>query len=142
MTAPSDAFVAKLNADGAALAYSTYLGGNQMDEANSIAVDAAGQAHVCGKTSSHNFSVARAYQAACTPDFFLYDAELNLVYRGQLDDSRPGNGKLVTGLDLRAAMEALVAGQAPNASQKPSIGCNIKWKSGAEPEYFNPAGVS
>jgi len=74
--------------------------------------------------------VARAYQAACTPDFFLFDAEHRLVYRGQLDGSRPGNGIPVTGVDLRAAMDALLAGKPVNPEQKPSIGCNIKWKKG------------
>jgi hypothetical protein len=72
--------------------------------------------------------VARAYRAACTPDLFLFDAAGKLAYRGQLDDSRPGNGKPVTGRDLRAAVEAVAAGQAPSTDQKPSIGCNIKWK--------------
>ncbi len=73
--------------------------------------------------------VARAYSAACTPDFFLFDASRGLAYRGQLDDSRPGNGKPVTGKDLRAAMDAVAAGERPGVSQKASIGCNIKWKS-------------
>jgi len=72
--------------------------------------------------------VARAYQAACTPDFFLFDAQRKLVYRGQLDDSRPGNGIPVTGADLRAALDAVLAGKPLAATQKPSIGCNIKWK--------------
>lgn len=72
--------------------------------------------------------VARAYDAACTPDFFLYDRELKLVYRGQYDDARPGNNQPVTGADLRAALDALVNGAAPSADQRPSIGCNIKWK--------------
>ena len=81
-------------------------------------------------------TVARAYTAACTPDFFLFDAKRQLVYRGQLDDSRPGNGKPVTGRDLRAAMDAVLAGQPVNPDQQPSIGCNIKWKSGYEPAYF------
>lgn len=72
--------------------------------------------------------VARAYSAACTPDFFLFDAQKRLVYRGQLDDSRPGNGKPVTGKDLRAAIDAVLAGKSINPNQKPSIGCNIKWK--------------
>lgn len=81
-------------------------------------------------------AVAKAYRAACTPDFFLFDAELKLVYRGQLDDSRPGNSKPVTGRDLRAAIEAVLAGNAPSASQTPSIGCNIKWKPGNEPDYY------
>ncbi len=71
---------------------------------------------------------ARAYDAACTPDFYLFDKDLKLAYRGQFDDSRPGNNELVTGADLKAAMEALIAGEKPPQDQKPSIGCNIKWK--------------
>ena len=81
-------------------------------------------------------AVAKAYRAACTPDFYLFDRDQRLVYRGQLDDSRPGNGLPVTGKDLRAALDAVLAGQAPIPNQKPSIGCNIKWKPGNEPEYF------
>jgi thiol-disulfide isomerase/thioredoxin len=80
-------------------------------------------------------TVARAYQAACTPDFFLFDREKRLVYRGQLDDSRPGNGIPVTGKDLRAALDAVLAGQPVPKDQKASIGCNIKWKAGNEPKY-------
>ena len=80
--------------------------------------------------------VAKAYRAACTPDIFLFDKEHRLVYRGQLDDSRPGNGILVTGKDLRTALDAVVAGKPPASTQKPSIGCNIKWKPGNEPDYF------
>jgi peroxiredoxin len=82
-------------------------------------------------------ATAKAYTAACTPDFFLFDATQQLVYRGQLDDSRPGNDKLVTGKDLRAAMDAVLAKQTVNPDQKPSIGCNIKWKPGNEPVYFS-----
>lgn len=74
-------------------------------------------------------AVARSYQAACTPDFFLFNREKQLVYRGQLDDSRPGNGIPVTGKDLRAALDAVLAGKPVASEQKPSIGCNIKWKS-------------
>jgi peroxiredoxin len=80
-------------------------------------------------------SVAKAYKAACTPDFFLFDDGRKLVYRGQMDDSRPGNGKPVTGADLKAAMDAVLAGKQVPGSQKPSMGCNIKWKSGNEPAY-------
>lgn len=80
--------------------------------------------------------VAKAYTAACTPDFFLFDADMKLVYRGQLDESRPGNDKPVTGRDLRAALDAVVAGKSVDQDQKPSAGCNIKWKSGNEPPYF------
>ncbi len=80
--------------------------------------------------------VAKEYQAACTPDFFLFDAAHRLVYRGQFDDARPGNGQPVTGRDLRAAAAALLAGRAIEVEQKPSLGCNIKWRSGNEPEYY------
>lgn len=74
--------------------------------------------------------VAKAYRAACTPDFFLFDGRRKLVYRGQLDSSRPGNGVPPSGSDLRAAADAVLAGRLPSADQKPSIGCNIKWKAG------------
>lgn len=80
--------------------------------------------------------VAKSYTAACTPDFFLYDAARKLHYRGQLDDSRPGNGKPVTGADLRRAIGAVLEGRASLALQRPSIGCNIKWRPGQEPAYF------
>lgn len=83
-----------------------------------------------------NQAVARAYHAACTPDFFLFDRNRALVYRGQFDDSRPGNGRLVTGDDLAAALEAVLAGKEVPANQRPSVGCNIKWKPGNEPDYF------
>ncbi len=79
---------------------------------------------------------AKAYTAACTPDFFLFDANQHLVYRGQMDDSRPSNGKKVTGEDLRAAIDAVLAGKPVNPEQKPSIGCNIKWTPGNEPTYY------
>jgi peroxiredoxin len=81
-------------------------------------------------------AVARAYRAACTPDFFLFDNHRKLVYRGQFDDSRPGNGLSVTGKDLRAALDALLAGKPVADNQKASMGCNIKWKAGNEPDYF------
>lgn len=80
-------------------------------------------------------AVAKAYRAACTPDFFLFDAQRRLVYRGQFDDSRPGNGVPVTGKDLRAALDAVLSGQPVSPVQKPSLGCNIKWKPGNEPDY-------
>jgi peroxiredoxin len=80
--------------------------------------------------------VAAAYRAACTPDFYLFDADRKLVYRGQLDDSRPGNDVPVTGADVRAALDALLAGRPVPADQKPSLGCNIKWKPGREPEWW------
>jgi peroxiredoxin len=81
--------------------------------------------------------VAKAYHAACTPDFFLFDGNRSLVYRGQLDASRPGNDVSVSGADLRAAIEAVLAGRVPAGNQTPSIGCNIKWKPGNEPGYFS-----
>ena len=92
-------------------------------------------------------SVAQKYSAACTPDFFLFarDAEggaLKLAYRGQLDSSRPKTDIPVTGEDLRAAIDAVLAGEEPSSVQRPSIGCNIKWKEGSEPEYFNPQGTA
>jgi peroxiredoxin len=80
-------------------------------------------------------AVAKAYEAACTPDFFLFDGTRRLVYRGQFDDSRPGTGRPVTGADLRAAVDALLAGHAAVAEQRPSLGCNIKWRRGNEPAY-------
>jgi peroxiredoxin len=81
-------------------------------------------------------AAAKAYRAACTPDLYLFDKEQRLVYRGQFDDSRPGNGLPVTGKDLRAALDAVLAGKAVSANQKPSIGCNIKWKAGNAPDWF------
>jgi peroxiredoxin len=96
------------------------------------------------KTLNFNFpygydetqEMAKAYTAACTPDFFVFDRDRTLVYRGQLDDSRPGNDTPVTGKDLRAAIDAVLAGQPVGSEQTPSIGCNIKWTPGNEPEYF------
>lgn len=87
-------------------------------------------------------SVARAYKAACTPDFYLFDADQALVYRGQFDSSRPSNGQPVTGADLRAAVDALLAGKPPVQTQRPSIGCNIKWIRGSEPDYFTGQAAS
>jgi peroxiredoxin len=80
-------------------------------------------------------AVALAYQAACTPDFFLFDKDQKLTYRGQMDGSRPGNPIPVTGNDLRAALDAVLAGKKPTDDQRPSMGCNIKWKLGNEPNY-------
>lgn len=81
-------------------------------------------------------AVAKAYTAACTPDFFLFDATFKLTYRGQLDDSRPSSGKPVTGKDLRQAIDTVLAGQGLADPQLPSIGCNIKWSPGQAPAYF------
>lgn len=82
-------------------------------------------------------SVAKAYQAACTPDFFLFDGSHQLVYRGQYDSSRPRNDDLITGEDLKQATQALLNGEPITEQQLPSLGCNIKWKAGNEPDYFN-----
>lgn len=81
-------------------------------------------------------AVAKAYRAACTPDFYVFDKDRKLFYHGQLDGSRPGNQVPVTGEDLRAALNAALAGKAAPIDQKPSLGCNIKWRPGNEPEYF------
>jgi peroxiredoxin len=96
------------------------------------------------KSAGYNFpylydesqAVAKAYRAACTPDIYLFDRGLRLVYRGQFDASRPGNGVPVTGKDLRTALDAVLAGKTVSTMQAPSMGCNIKWKSGNEPDYF------
>ncbi len=83
--------------------------------------------------------VAKAYRAACTPDFYVFDADRALVYRGQLDDARPGNDQPVDGRDLRAALDALLAGEPVPADQRPSMGCNVKWTPGNEPAYAGGA---
>jgi hypothetical protein len=96
------------------------------------------------KSAGYNFpylydesqAVAKAYRAACTPDIYLFDRGRRLVYRGQFDASRPGNGVPVTGKDLRTALDAVLAGKTVSTMQAPSMGCNIKWKSGNEPDYF------
>ena len=84
-------------------------------------------------------AVAKSYAAACTPDFYVFDRSRKLAYRGQLDDSRPSNDKPVSGADLRAAIDALVAGRAVSQSQRPSLGCNIKWRAGNQPAYYPAA---
>ncbi len=98
------------------------------------------EARTAGYTFPYLFDetqdVAKAYHAACTPDIFLFDKNHGLVYRGQFDSSRPGNGLPVTGQDLRAAVDAVLAGKPVSDEQRPSIGCNIKWKAGEEPAYF------
>lgn len=84
--------------------------------------------------------VAKAYHAACTPDFYLFDAQRHLFYRGQMDDSRPGSDRPLTGRDLRAALDALLSGEPAPHQQTPSIGCNIKWREGNAPAYFAAGG--
>jgi peroxiredoxin len=81
-------------------------------------------------------AVAKAYQAACTPDLFLFDKQHKLFYRGQFDDARPGNDVPVTGADLRHALDRMLDNMYPPGEQKPSLGCNIKWKPGNEPDYY------
>ena len=103
-------------------------------EAMRLEVDAAG--YVFPYLYDETQEVAKAYSAACTPDFFLFDRDRRLFYRGQMDDSRPSNGKPVTGRDLRAALDAVLAGRPAPENQFPSAGCNIKWKPGNEPDYF------
>jgi peroxiredoxin len=100
----------------------------------------AAEAKEAGYTFPYLFDetqeVARAYRAACTPDFFLFDRGRRLVYRGQMDDSRPGNNLPVTGADLRRALDAALSARPVLSEQKPSVGCNIKWKPGNAPDYF------
>lgn len=98
------------------------------------------QAEALGFTFPYCFDgsqeTAKRYTAACTPDFFMFDQEKKLVYRGQLDDSRPSNGLPVTGKDLRSALDAVLAGLPVTTEQRPAVGCNIKWTPGNEPAYF------
>lgn len=98
------------------------------------------EAETAGYTFPYVFdedqSVAKAFRASCTPDFFVFDDARRLVYRGQLDDSRPSNGLPVNGQDLRAALDATLDAKPPLATQKPSIGCSIKWQPGNAPDYF------
>jgi peroxiredoxin len=103
------------------------------DRPEKMAEEARAAGYVFPYLFDESQQVARAYGAACTPDFFLYDRDRKLAYRGQFDGARPGNGEPVTGTDLRAAADALLAGRAPAAEQRPSIGCNIKWRPGNEP---------
>jgi peroxiredoxin len=100
-----------------------------------MAEEAARAGYVFPYLIDETQEVAKAFRAACTPDFFLFDANRRLAYRGQFDDSRPGNRIPVTGRDLRAAADAVLAGRPAPADQKPSIGCNIKWKPGNAPEW-------
>jgi peroxiredoxin len=104
------------------------VGTHPMDGPDAMAEDAKAQGYVFPYLYDETQEVAHAFDAACTPDFFVFDAEGKLAYRGQFDSSRPGNDVPVTGEDLYAAVRALLAGQQPSPEQKPSIGCNIKWK--------------
>jgi peroxiredoxin len=106
------------------------------DAPDKMAAEAAAAGYEFPYLFDETQSVAKSYRAACTPDFFLFDASLQLVYRGQFDASRPSNNIPVTGSDLRAACDAVIAGKPIAEGQRPSIGCNIKWKPGNEPNYF------
>ncbi len=110
---------------------------NYPDETPSrMAEDATDYGYTFPYLFDHAQDVAKAYKAACSPDFFLFDTNFKLVYRGQMDDSRPGNGKITDGKDLRDALDAVLEGKVVSGVQKPGMGCNIKWKVGNEPEYF------
>lgn len=114
------------------------------NDAGAYPDDAPGRMAEVAKAMGYSFpvlvdgdqSVAKAFGASCTPDFFLYGRDRRLVYRGQMDGSRPGNDVPVTGEDLRSALDAVLGGKPVPAAQKPSIGCNIKWKPGNAPSYF------
>jgi thiol-disulfide isomerase/thioredoxin len=106
------------------------------DSPEKMKAEAAAAGYVFPYLYDATQEVAKAFRAACTPDFFLFDRDCKLVYRGQFDDSRPRNNIPVSGKDLRAAADAVLAGEPLPVEQKPSIGCNIKWKAGHEPDYF------
>ena len=101
-----------------------------------MAEEAAAAGYIFPYLHDETQAVAKAYRAACTPDLYLFGKDQRLVYRGQLDDSRPGNGIPVTGKDMRTALDAVLARKPVSPIQKPSMGCNIKWKPGNEPDYF------
>ena len=111
------------------------LGAYPQDGPDAMRTEAAQCGYVFPYLLDESQAVAKAYHAACTPDFFLFDGARRLAYRGQFDDSRPGNGRPVTGADLRAAVDAVLAGRAPAAEQFPSLGCNIKWRPGNAPAW-------
>lgn len=113
------------------------VGTHPQDGPEAMAAEARAAGYTFPYLYDESQEVAKAYRAACTPDFFLFDADRRLVYRGQYDDSRPGNNIPVSGADLRAAVEAVLAGRPVSPEQKPSMGCNIKWRPGNEPEYFH-----
>jgi len=106
------------------------------DRPEMMAREAAARGYGFPYLHDESQTVAKAYRAACTPDFFLFDGERKLVYRGQFDASRPGNGLPVTGEHLRSAIDATLLGEELSGDQMPSLGCNIKWKPGSEPDYF------
>jgi peroxiredoxin len=110
--------------------------GYPADSPAKMAEEAASAGYVFPYLYDETQAVAKAYRAACTPDFYLFDKDQRLVYRGQFDDSRPGNGIPVTAKDVRAALDAVLAGKPVPPNQTASIGCNIKWKPGNQPDYF------
>jgi peroxiredoxin len=112
------------------------------DSLQAMATEKAERGYQFAYLFDESQEVAQKYAAACTPDFYLFDSEQKLAYRGQLDSSRPKSDTPVTGEDLRAAIDAVLSGQSPSEQQTPSIGCNIKWKEGNEPQYFNPQGIA
>lgn len=105
------------------------------DAPEAMAAEARAQGYRFPYLHDETQQVAKAFRAACTPEFYLFDADRKLVYRGQFDDSRPGSDVPVTGRDLRAAVDRVLSGRPVDPEQKPSVGCNIKWKPGAEPDY-------
>ncbi|ABA57498.1 thioredoxin family protein [Nitrosococcus oceani] len=106
------------------------------DSPEKMAEEVEAQGYIFPYLYDETQEIAKAYKAACTPDFFLFDKNHKLVYRGQFDDSRPGNDLPVTGEDLQTAVKAVLSGQPIPNEQRPSMGCNIKWKPGNEPDYF------
>jgi peroxiredoxin len=115
---------------------SNHVASHPADSPEQMVAEAENRGYTFPYLFDETQEVAKAYRAACTPDFYVFDSKQKLVYRGQLDDSRPDSGKPVTGRDLRAALDAVLAGKPVPADQKNSIGCNIKWKPGNEPDYF------
>ena len=115
---------------------SNYVGTHPADSPEQMVHEAEARGYTFPYLYDETQTAAKAYRAACTPDFYVFDKEQRLVYRGQMDSSRPGNGMPVTGADLRGALDAVLAGRPVSERQTPSIGCNIKWKPGNEPDYF------
>jgi peroxiredoxin len=115
---------------------SNYVGTHPADSPEQMVHEVEQRGYTFAYLYDEKQEVAKAYRAACTPDFYAFDKDQKLVYRGQMDDGRPGSEKPVTGKDLRAALDAVLAGKPVAADQRASIGCNIKWKPGGEPDYF------
>ena len=135
---PLSQFAAEYMAKGAAIVgiSSNDVASHPADSPEQMVREAEERGYAFPYLYDETQEVAKAYRAACTPDFFLFDGDRKLVYRGQFDSSRPDSGTPVTGADLRAALDAVLAGEKPSEKQTPSIGCNIKWIPGNEPDYF------